>query len=195
MITKKLHGAHLFLALCSLCYGSFLHAHGGVSIQGNKCILSVGAYSMLFTGYQPKTSGEEFCDDIPQSGKTIIVLDFIDPVLRSMEVDYRVIKDVNNIGITATEDDLGNSEDIAAATLIYLPPKIHDRGTFMMQHDFQKGNYIGLVTIKNKTTGASYTSVLPFSVDQNIIKAWHILLAILLLFVAGYKMAGRESDG
>ncbi|MFW5446794.1 MAG: hypothetical protein ACKE8G_01520, partial [Methylophagaceae bacterium] len=96
-----------------------LYAHGGVDIQGNKCFLTVGTYKMLFTGYQPKTSGEEFCDDIPLAGQTIIVLDFIDPILRSMMVDYRVFHDVNDVGITATLEDVADIADLDDATIFY----------------------------------------------------------------------------
>ena len=54
---------------------------------------------MHFTGFQPEQSqSEEFCEDIPDVGSAIIVLDYIDKQLRDMAVDFRIIEDVNDIG-------------------------------------------------------------------------------------------------
>ena len=47
-------------------------AHGGVSIDQGQCIMKIGPDTMTFTGYQPQKSREQFCDDIPDVGSTII---------------------------------------------------------------------------------------------------------------------------
>ena len=51
------------------------YAHGGVSLDQGQCIMKIGPDTMTFTGYQPLKSREQFCDDIPDVGPTIIVLD------------------------------------------------------------------------------------------------------------------------
>ncbi|MFW5426036.1 MAG: hypothetical protein ACKE8R_02180 [Methylophagaceae bacterium] len=160
-----------------------LYAHGGVDIQGNKCFLTVGTYKMLFTGYQPKTSGEEFCDDIPLAGQTIIVLDFIDPILRSMMVDYRVFHDVNDVGITATLEDVADIADLDDATIFYLPPKQYPTGTFMVNNDFKNGQYIGVLTVTNIESGNVITSVFPFTVGIQQVNNWLIILVLTLFLV------------
>lgn len=170
---------------------SNLYAHGGVEIQGNKCFLTVGAYKMLFTGYQPKTSGEEFCDDIPLAGQTIIVLDFIDPILRKMTVDYRVLNDVNNVGITATLEDVTVITDVDDATVFYIPPKQYVQGTFMVKNNFINGQYIGVLTVKNDETGNVITSVFPFTVGIQQINDWLIIL-VFVLFIALVVFFHRE---
>ena len=62
-----------FLATVLFTSGAF--AHGGVSVQGNKCIMKIGPDTMYFTGYQPQSSREEFCDDIPNAGQMVVALD------------------------------------------------------------------------------------------------------------------------
>jgi len=48
-----------------------LHAHGGLSLADDMCKLTIGPYTMHFTGYQPDSSQEkEFCEDIPATGRT-----------------------------------------------------------------------------------------------------------------------------
>ena len=54
-------------------------AHGGLSINEDYCKLRIGQYLMHFVGYQSDTpSGpKEFCEDIPATGHTIVVLDYL----------------------------------------------------------------------------------------------------------------------
>ena len=59
-------------------------AHGGVSIDQGQCVMKIGPDTMTFTGYQPQKSREQFCDDIPDVGPTIIVLDAQQDELRDM---------------------------------------------------------------------------------------------------------------
>src|SRR6516164_8641091 len=60
-------------------------AHGGLAMEKDYCKLRVGPHVMHFTGYQPGDGyRKEFCEDIPSTGATIVVLDFIDDVLREL---------------------------------------------------------------------------------------------------------------
>jgi hypothetical protein len=59
--------------LATVLFSSNAFAHGGVSEQGNKCVLKIGPDIMYFTGYQPQSSREEFCDDIPNAGQMVVV--------------------------------------------------------------------------------------------------------------------------
>lgn len=68
-------------------------ARGGVSWDNDVCKLKVGPYLMHFTGFQPEsTAQKEFREDIPSTGKTIIVLDYQDLPLRDLPVDIRIIR-------------------------------------------------------------------------------------------------------
>ena len=81
-----------------------VQAHGGLALAEDMCILTVGPYSIHFTGYQPLTQEEEFCEDIPEIGKTVVALDYINDELRSFETEVRIVRS-SSIG---TPRDLEN---------------------------------------------------------------------------------------
>jgi hypothetical protein len=114
-------------------------AHGGLAMEKDYCKLRVGPHVMHFTGYQPGDGyRKEFCEDIPSTGATIVVLDFIDDVLRDLPVSVRIIRDSGS----APEHDLDST------TVYHVPPKIYPMGTFSFDYQFQEpGNYVGLVMV------------------------------------------------
>jgi len=199
--------AVLFAAFALFCTGHvpYAHAHGGVSAEGKVCVMKIGPYKMFFTGYQPeRAQSEEFCDDIPYEGRAIVVLDHVDSVLREMPTDFRILKDVNNLGVMATLDDLGSKKDIEAATLMYEKPKLYPRGTFQFELNFPKGIYIGMVTIEDKNAGKHYVSVFPFTVGYKLyydLRTYALIavglmavFAALALFVfKGYKSSEEKT--
>ena len=68
-----------------------VQAHGGLALADDMCILTVGPYSIHFTGYQPLSQEEEFCEDIPETGKTVVALDYVNDELRPMETEVRIV--------------------------------------------------------------------------------------------------------
>lgn len=151
-----------------VCTGSNAFAHGGVAVEDDTCIMTIGTYKAHFTGYQPQVrASQEFCEDIPAVAESIIVLDFISRPLRDMLIDFRVIRDVNDIGVTATIDDLGSAEDIERATMFRRPPERFPRGSVDVAIEFtEPGRYIGIMTAIDEGTDVrrEYVSVFPFSV-------------------------------
>jgi len=180
----KISSKHCCLFFVAILYSGSISAHGGVEIIGNQCILTVGPFQMLFTGYQPTISNEAFCDDIPSQGDTIIALDFIDKVLRTMSTDYRVIKDIKGLGLNATIDTIGDAEEIKNSTVLYIPPQSYIHGTFSIEHHFPNGKYIGIVTVIDKQTSRSYYSVFPFTVGQAKLSLVFIGGVIFLILLA-----------
>ena len=152
--------------LCIVLISGAAWGHGGVSIEDDMCIMQVGPYRAHFTGYIPdRRATQEFCEDIPDTGRAIFAIDFINDELRRMQVDFRIIRDVNNIGIRAKYDDLGAKEDIERATIYYRPPEVLSTGTFNASYTFpEKGHFIGIVTARHPETGKEYVSVFPFAV-------------------------------
>ena len=69
-----------------------VQAHGGLALAEDMCVLTVGPYRMHFTGYQPLSQEEEFCEDIPEVGKTVIALDYIQEELRPLSTEVRIIR-------------------------------------------------------------------------------------------------------
>lgn len=155
-------------------------AHGGLSMDSDMCKLSIGAYNMHFAGYQPQANGnKEFCEDIPATGNTIVVMDTIDPELREMPIEVRLI------------EDTGDESRLDAVTVLHLPPKVYPTGSIPLQYNFLRpGKYVGLVTAGN--TG-QYVSRFPFSVGMDRVNysSYLLYLGVALVGAGFYRYAGR----
>lgn len=170
-------------------------AHGGVSMEEDLCVMKLGPYRSHFTGYQPeKRSTQEFCEDIPEIGNVVLVMDFMSDELRSMKTDFRIIKDVKDIGISATYDDLGTKEEIENNTVFYESPKEYPHGTLNVSYKFDgPGNFIGLVESTTEG-GGSHISVFPFSVGKkNNVGYLFGFLAAVLISYGLYRFSQRHS--
>lgn len=141
------------LLATSVMFTSQVQAHGGLALADDMCVLTVGPYRMHFTGYQPLSQEEEFCEDIPEVGKTVIALDYIQEELRPLKTEVRIIRDT------------GSEADLDAITVFHLPPKVYPSASITVEHVFpEKGKFVGLVTV---TGGAQdYVSRFPFSVGE-----------------------------
>ena len=154
---KRLIGLQLFFACGVLTTGALwsieASAHGGLSMAEDMCKLTVGPYMMHFTGYQPENTQEkEFCEDIPSTGRTIVVLDYIEQELRDLPTEVRIIKDT------------GSEENLDAVTVLHLPPKVYPNGSVDFTYTFdQPGKFVGLVTVGEEPR---HISRFPFSVGE-----------------------------
>lgn len=137
----------------SIVFSAQVQAHGGLALAEDMCVLTVGPYRMHFTGYQPLSQEEEFCEDIPEVGKTVIALDYIQEELRPLKTEVRIIRDT------------GSEANLDEITVFHLPPKVYPNASITVDHTFpEKGKFVGLVTI---TGGAQdYVSRFPFSVGE-----------------------------
>lgn len=126
-------------------------AHGGLSLEKDMCKLRAGPYTLHFSGYQPDKQGnKEFCEDIPETGQTIVVMDEIEDILRDLPVEVRILRDT------------GRAEPLETDTVVHLPAKVYPHGTITIRHAFEeKGNFVGLVTVGNDPP---HISRFPFSV-------------------------------
>ncbi|MEE8222373.1 MAG: hypothetical protein V3R18_02405 [Nitrosomonadaceae bacterium] len=117
------------------------------------CKLTIGPYTMHFTGYQPDSTQEkEFCEDIPVTGRTVVAFDYIEEALRPFPTEVRVIRDT------------GSEEDLDSITILHMPAKVYPNGSINFEHNFsQPGNFVGLVTVRGEQ---EYVSRFPFSVGQ-----------------------------
>ena len=84
------------LFAASMLLTAQVQAHGGLALAEDMCVLTVGPYRMHFTGYQPLSQEEEFCEDIPEVGKTVIALDYIQEELRPLKTEVRIIRDTGS---------------------------------------------------------------------------------------------------
>jgi len=154
MFLKYMAPALVYLILAiGFSFSTQVQAHGGLSMAEDLCKLTIGPYTMHFTGYQPDSSQEkEFCEDIPSTGRTIVALDYIEEALRPLPTEVRVIKDT------------GSEEDLDAITILHMPAKIYSTGSINFEHNFNvPGNFVGLVTVSGDE---EYVSRFPFAVGQ-----------------------------
>lgn len=158
------------LATCVI-FTSQVQAHGGLALAEDMCILTVGPYRMHFTGYQPLSQEEEFCEDIPEVGKTVIALDYIQEELRPLTTEVRIIRDT------------GSEENLDAITVFHLPPKVYPSASITVEHTFpEKGKFVGLVTVMG---GAQdYVSRFPFSVGEGRPTPKSAIIAPIVLVLA-----------
>jgi len=188
MFQKFLKPALLSLVLSmSLPYATQVNAHGGLSLADDVCKLTIGPYTMHFTGYQPEATQEkEFCEDIPAIGRTVVALDYIEEALRPMPTEVRIIRDTG----AAAEAKDANLNDI---TILHIPAKVYPNGSITFEYNFpQPGKFVGLVTVGEKQ---EYVSRFPFSVGEPKGTSPFLLGAIAAVAVAAvvFFMRGRKS--
>ena len=159
----------LLWLLAAVFFAGEATAHGGLSMEKDYCKLRIGPYVMHFTGYQPGDGyRKEFCEDIPSTGATIVVLDFIDDVLRDLPVAFRILRDD------------GGGQDLDSATVYQVPPKIYPMGTFSFDYQFeQPGKFVGLVTVGNGNQ--QVIGRFPFSVGAPFYRRYSSLAPLLAI--------------
>lgn len=149
-------------------FSSTASAHGGLSADKDLCILTIGAYKMHFTGYQPDSSAtKEFCEDIPATGLTIVAMDAMDRKMKDFPTEVRVI------------EGLPDAEPTESNTVLHMPFKVYPTGNISFEHRFPKeGKFVGIVTIKEGDE--VIVSRFPFAVGMGGGFPVWILLAVVV---------------
>ncbi len=161
-------------------------AHGGLSMDEDRCKLRVGRWTMHFAGYQPdSTAAKEFCEDIPQAGRVVVVLDFVDDELRDLPAEVRIIRDT------------GDESNLEAVTVLHLPPKAYPTGSLSFEHVFaQPGRFVGLVTVGERDPKVSR---FPFEVGGSASPMQYALPLLGAVAVGAalylYALRRRRLDG
>ena len=162
----------LMLALGVPLSAQAQHFH---ELDKNFCILKIGPYCMHLTGYQPAITGEkETCAEVPGTGRTVLVLDYIEGELRSLPVEVWVIRDT------------GSEQDLQAITVLHLPPKVYPGGFISFEYSFdQPGKFIGLVTVGGTQ---EHVARFPISIGESTVVSHfmhYIMVIIPLTAIAG----------
>jgi len=184
----SLNRTFILLSLISLLSlpGPGAHAHGDLSQDEDVCKLRLGPYLIHFTGYQPKKRlGQEFCEDIPVTGQTIMVFDAESDKLRPMTIAVRIVEDVGK----------GSADDESARLIATVGPEAFTDGTISLQYDFPKnGAFVGIVTAETPgNPDATYVGRFPFSVGAgNGFRRQIIQLVVLVSLLGGgfYFLSG-----
>jgi hypothetical protein len=85
--------------------------------------------------------------------------------MKEMPVDFRIVRDVDNLGIYAKWEDVAKIDDIDRDTVFYRQPTKEPDSVLTIDHLFaEPGGYIGVVTARHPTLDKTYSAVFPFRV-------------------------------
>ncbi|MBL6904458.1 MAG: hypothetical protein ISR27_02915, partial [Pseudomonadales bacterium] len=88
-------------------------AHGGVAFEDDLCVINIDFLQAHFTVFQPETrESDEFCEDIPDVARSVFVMEYLHSLLPEMAIDFRIIRDINEVGRYATLDDVLAIDDL-----------------------------------------------------------------------------------
>jgi hypothetical protein len=184
-----------FATLIALLLSAPVWAGGGMVLREDKCIIEIGFYEAHFTAYQPQTRGnEQFCQELPDVGETLFVLDYLHGSMKEVPIDFRIIKDVTDLGKFVQMKDIEAIDDLNPLTVFYHEPTVHFDASLSVDHTFAApGNYIGIVTAGHPTKDTIYSAVFPFTVgktDYTQLLLYGFL--ILLMLPLGYYFLRRQ---
>ena len=171
------------LLLATLLPPDHAAAHGSVTPEDDLCIMRIGYYQAHFKIYLPATRGhKEYCEDIPDTGETIFIMEYEHSGLAVVPIDFRIIRNVTDQGIFTALEDIQAIDDLEAVTVIHHDAAIQ-RDVFTIMYDFQEqGEFVGIVNVQNPDTGKVYTAVFPFEVGFAGLGwwPWFVLMAVFL---------------
>jgi hypothetical protein len=132
---------------------------GGGPIQKvDQCITKIGPNILTLSFYQPRMSRSQFCEEIPELGPTIIVIDSMQDEMRDMTMELRVVK-AGKMGRDAIEN-----EQILE---VRVPPRKFQSGTITYEHNFlEKGSYVALIRARDTGGFKEYNATFAFSVGE-----------------------------
>lgn len=156
--------AAIFGLMLSIGFAPQSRAEGGAGPEamsmGNMCMVMFGYDMIHITAFQPDKSRSEYCDEIPSTGRTIMVFDIENPAFRDLPLELRIIRDP----LTPISKDT----DLDPLTELHLPAKKYTKGTFSLEHNFtSNGHYIGLVTL-TRENGQQETAQFKFMVGETL---------------------------
>lgn len=171
------------LILLSVLVCGQVSGAGGVVGEAGSCMIEIGFYTAHFTIYQPENNvNEEFCEDLPDIGKTVFVMDYLHSTLKEVPVDFRIIIDTDGFGRFVRWENVQAMDDIEKRTVFFQPPVINSDDRMRVEHTFlEAGSYIGIVTAAHPTGDMIYHAVFPFEVGNTGFGYWPIILLIMLL--------------
>jgi len=179
-ISTLFHAALLSIVLVVFPF-SGLQAGGGMVIEGDKCIVWIDFYSAHFTAYQPANQGnKQFCQQLPGTGPTIFVLDYLHKSLKDVPVSFRIIHDVTGQGSYVKLKHVEKIDDLERHSVYYQPPVMRADASLKIEHNFTaEGKYIGIVTAGHPNDDTIYTAVFPFEVGGFRYAQWWPVLVLL----------------
>lgn len=174
------------LFCAALALGMLLPAqaisHGSVVDSEDGCIIRMDFYSAHFRIFQPQTRAhQEYCEDVPDIGESVFVLEYLHNSLREVPVEFRIIRNTSELGRFVRWQDIEAMNDLAAVTVFHeqIPPRTD--GVLTVVHRFEEGgSYVGIVTAPHPSMDKIYHAVFPFRVGRPLWQRADVLLMTLL---------------
>lgn len=182
----------LLLPFCAL-HAPALQAHGSVTAEGDLCLIRIGFYTAHFKVFQPQRSAErEYCEDLPASGESVFVMDYVHQGLSDVPIEFRIIRNETGLGRFARLDDVLALGDLDALTVFRQPP-VREPGVFTVLHDFTgTGDFLGLVSVRHPETDELYQAVFPFSVG---FQGWGLVPLFVVLAIVAQGLYWLSTGG
>ena len=132
----NLAGATVFILGAALCLiPGLATAHGSVEMEQDPCMRLAGERQVHFSAYQPQhAQNDQYCTDIPQEGDTFLVVDLMDPTLRTEPVGMQVMK--------MKEKERNGAEGQIVAD---VRPSIHPDGVLRSEVRLDEGLYTVII--------------------------------------------------
>jgi hypothetical protein len=170
------HSVAGVLAVLTMLLPGVASAHGNIAIEEDSCVQRVGGSLVHFNAYQPQNEAKaQYCTDIPGEGDTFLVVDLVDPGLRTMPVGVRVVRGLN--------------ETAEAQTVAYWPPTIHLDGVVRGETKLAKGLYKVIITPEGFSPSSYLLRVQQFDYGNIARNAIGPLTVLLLLALIGYEFS------
>ena len=170
-------GATVLILVAALYHPGVATAHGTASGDEDPCMGRVGERLVHFSAYQPQYElRDQYCTDIPKEGDTFLVVDLVDPALRSEPVGMRIVKGTNE----------AEGEIVAD-----FRPSTHPDGVLRSEVRLDEGLYtIILATEKrNLMRRPQYLLRVQMTDYQKLVRTVAMpLLGVLLVAWLGYKL-------
>ena len=164
----------LYAVLMMSLFAPVAMGHGkGVPINEDKCTQALGTNYVHFSAYQPQfVEKAHYCRDIPQTGETIIVIDLVDKVLRSIPVTLRIVD--------------GSGANTTNEVIVDIPSRIYANGVVETKVNFlHPGKYTAIVSLVGDEEHLTevYINVAQAKNEVSMSKILATLLVLLVLFM------------
>ncbi|MCP9452556.1 MAG: hypothetical protein NNA23_07715 [Nitrospira sp.] len=157
-------------------------AHGKVALEDDVCVRRVGGNLVHFNAYQPQHEAKaQYCTDIPGEGETFLVLDLVDPVLRTLPVGVRLVRGSD-----------GSQEE---QTVAYWPPVIHPDGVLRGEAHLSKGLYTFVIMPEGFSSSSYLLRVQQTDYGKIGQKAIGPLMILLVIAMIGYELSKSRRWG
>jgi hypothetical protein len=166
------------LLLVAALYPGAVAAHEGADLEVDPCVRWVGESAIHLSSYQPQYElRSQYCTDIPKTGKTFLVVDLVDPALRTVPVGMRIVKG-------------SGSNEAEAQTVADWRPSHHPTGVVSGETNLDEGLYRVIITAEGqKPLRYQYLLRVQMIDYQKLVSSVVVpLLGLLLMAWLGYKL-------